>query len=106
MRAHVTPVLRDCKPIKSSHAGHGDLAGDYRRINRLRGVIMRRYCNLPARGELWRVSRAVFLAGTLVFREENWLMRLLHNHTALSIRRRLHLRGMLLVIMPMQLDAR
>jgi len=67
---------------------------------------MRSYCNLPARGELWRVSSAVFLAGTLVIREENWLTRLLHSHTALSIQRRLHLRGMLLVIMPMQLDAR
>ncbi|MEX2165045.1 MAG: hypothetical protein WD823_12495 [Sulfuricaulis sp.] len=48
----------------------------------------------------------VFLAGTPVFREENWLTRRPHNRTALSIQRRLHPRGMPLVIMPMQLDVR
>ena len=47
---------------------------------------------------------SVFFAGTLVFREEYWLTRLLHNHTALAIQRKLHLKGMPLVIMPMQVD--
>ncbi|MBI3545870.1 MAG: APC family permease [Gammaproteobacteria bacterium] len=47
---------------------------------------------------------SVFFAGTLVFREENWLTRLLHNHTALAIQRQLHLKGMPLVIMPMQVN--
>jgi hypothetical protein len=46
----------------------------------------------------------VFLADTLVFREENWLARLLHNYTALAIQRQLHIKGMPLVIMPMQVD--
>ena len=46
----------------------------------------------------------MFLAGTLVFREENWLTRLLHNYTALAIQRQLHIKGMPLVIMPMQVD--
>ena len=59
----------------------------------------------------WRVLArfplACFLpAPTPVFREENWLTRRPHNRTALSIQRRLHPRGMPLVIMPMQLDAR
>ena len=39
-----------------------------------------------------------------MFREENWLTRLLHNHTALAIQRKLHIMGMPLVIMPMQVD--
>jgi amino acid transporter len=47
---------------------------------------------------------SVFFAGTLVFREENWMTRLLHNHTALAIQSQLHLKGMPLVIMPMQVD--
>lgn len=55
---------------------------------------------------LERFPGSVFFAGTLVFRDENWLTRLLHNHTALSIQRQLHLKGMPLVIMPMQVDPR
>ncbi|MHB8562468.1 MAG: APC family permease [Acidiferrobacteraceae bacterium] len=47
---------------------------------------------------------AVFFAGTLVFREENLWTRLLHNHTAISLQRRLHLKGVQLVIMPMLVD--
>jgi amino acid transporter len=53
---------------------------------------------------LQRFPGSVFFAGTLVFREENWLTRLLHNHTALAIQRQLHIKGMPLVIMPMQVD--
>ncbi len=53
---------------------------------------------------LERFPGSVFFAGTLVFREENWLTRLLHNHTALSLQRQLHLKGMPLIIMPMQID--
>ncbi len=53
---------------------------------------------------LERFPGSVFFAGTLVFREENWMTRLLHNHTALAIQRQLHIKGMPLVIMPMQVD--
>lgn len=55
---------------------------------------------------LQRFPGSVFFAGTLVFREENWMTRLLHNHTALAIQRQLHIKGMPLVIMPMQVDTR
>ena len=53
---------------------------------------------------LQRFPGSVFFAGTLVFREENWMTRLLHNHTALALQRQLHIKGMPLVIMPMQVD--
>jgi hypothetical protein len=53
---------------------------------------------------LERFPGSIFFAGTLVFREENWLTRLLHNYTALAIQRQLHIKGMPLVIMPMQVD--
>lgn len=46
----------------------------------------------------------VFFAGTLIFREENLWTKLLHNHTAISLQRRLHLKGIQLVIMPMLVD--
>ncbi|MHB1951828.1 MAG: amino acid transporter, partial [Acidiferrobacteraceae bacterium] len=46
----------------------------------------------------------VFFAGTLIFREENLWTRLLHNHTAFALQRRLHLKGVQLVIMPMLVD--
>ncbi len=55
---------------------------------------------------LQRFPGSVFFAGTLVFRRENWLTRMLHNYTALAIQRKLHLRGVPLVIMPMLVEGR
>src|SRR6202171_6576016 len=46
----------------------------------------------------------VFFTSKLVFRNENWVTRLLHNQTALALQRKLHLNGMQMVILPMQLD--
>jgi amino acid transporter len=48
-------------------------------------------------------ANCVFFTSKLVFRNENWVTRLLHNQTALALQRRLHLNGMQMVIMPMQL---
>ena len=45
----------------------------------------------------------VFFTSKLVFRNENWITRLLHNQTALALQRKLHLNGMQMVILPMQL---
>jgi hypothetical protein len=53
---------------------------------------------------LERFPNSVFFAGTLIFRYENLLTRLLHNHTAYALQHRLHLRGMPLIIMPMRLE--
>ncbi|MGH8850515.1 MAG: APC family permease [Casimicrobiaceae bacterium] len=46
---------------------------------------------------------SVFFTSKLVFRNETWLTRLLHNQTALALQQRLHLAGMQMVILPMQL---
>jgi len=46
---------------------------------------------------------AIFFTSKLIFRHENWLIRLLHNQAALTIQRRLHFEGMQMVIQPMQL---
>ncbi len=48
-------------------------------------------------------SNCVFFTSKLVFRSENWVTRLLHNQTALALQRRLHLNGMQMFILPMQL---
>jgi len=45
----------------------------------------------------------LFFTSKLVFQNENWVTRLLHNQTALALQRRLHLNGMQMVILPMQL---
>ncbi len=55
---------------------------------------------------LKRFPGSIFFAGVLVFRHDNWLTRLLHNYTAHAIQRRLHFRGVPLVIMPMLVDVK
>jgi amino acid transporter len=48
-------------------------------------------------------ANCVFFTSKLVFRNENWVTRLLHNQTALALQRELHMNGMQMVILPMQL---
>jgi len=45
----------------------------------------------------------IFFAGELIFEQENWFMRVLHNQAPLAIQRRLHLRGLQMVILPMKI---
>jgi hypothetical protein len=47
---------------------------------------------------------SIFFASKLVFENENWITRLLHNETAVTLQRRLHNIGAQLVIMPMKVD--
>jgi amino acid transporter len=44
--------------------------------------------------------RATFFAGQLVFQQETWYQRLLHNQTAFALQRRLHFAGVTMVILP------
>lgn len=46
---------------------------------------------------------SVFFTSKLVFTNENWINRLLHNQTALALQRRLHLEGMQMFILPMKI---
>lgn len=45
----------------------------------------------------------VFFGGKLVFVDENWWSRLLHNNTVNILQRQLHLRGMQMIILPMKI---
>ncbi|MCG6874008.1 MAG: APC family permease [Betaproteobacteria bacterium] len=46
----------------------------------------------------------IFFTSKLIFRRDNWLIRLLHNQAALAIQRRLHLEGKQMVILPLQVE--
>ena len=46
---------------------------------------------------------SIFFASKLIFDEDNWFIRLLHNQAPLVLQRRFHLRGMQMVILPMKL---
>ncbi len=58
--------------------------------------------DLLAEQVIRRFPKCVFFATTLLFNPDNLLTRLLHNQTALDVQRRLHLRGVTLVVLPMQ----
>jgi hypothetical protein len=48
--------------------------------------------------------QAIFFTSKLIFRQDNWFTRLLHNQAALVLQQRLHLAGMQMVILPMQVE--
>jgi len=45
---------------------------------------------------------AIFFTSKLIFEQDNWFTRLLHNQAALAIQRRLHFDGLQMVILPMK----
>jgi amino acid transporter len=47
--------------------------------------------------------QSLFFASKLVFENDNWFTRLLHNEFTITTQRRLHLKGMQLVILPMKI---
>jgi amino acid transporter len=49
--------------------------------------------------------RSVFFAGKLVFQEENFLTRLLHNHTPYTLEQRLQFEGLEMMILPVRVFA-
>lgn len=59
-------------------------------LDKLAGDVLHKYPN------------TVFFASKLVFRNDNVFTRMLHNTTALSLQRLLHLRGVPMVILPMK----
>ncbi len=47
---------------------------------------------------------AIFFTTQLILKRDNWFIRQLHNHAALVLQRRFHLRAMQMVILPMRLS--
>ncbi len=54
---------------------------------------------LQARDEF---PNCIFFASKLIFVNDNWMTRILHNQTALAMQRILHLQGLFMVILPMK----
>jgi len=46
--------------------------------------------------------RAIFFMGRLIFREEKWYHRLLHNETPHAIQRRLQFQGIQAMVLPIR----
>jgi amino acid transporter len=44
---------------------------------------------------------SIYFTSKLIFSRDNWVIRLLHNQAALAVQRRLHLEGLQMVILPM-----
>lgn len=49
-------------------------------------------------------SNCIFFASNLVFATDNWFIRRLHNETAFAVQRKLHLQGIMMVILPMSIS--
>ncbi len=50
-----------------------------------------------------RFPRSVFFAGKLIFRQDSWWQRLLHNETAHAVQRRLEFDGLTMVVLPIRM---
>ncbi len=50
-----------------------------------------------------KYSNCIFFSSKLVFANDNWITRVLHNETAIAIQRSLHLQGKEMVILPMKI---
>jgi amino acid transporter len=49
-------------------------------------------------------SNCIFFASNLVFATDNWFVRKLHNETAFAVQRKLHLQGIMMMILPMNIE--
>ncbi len=46
--------------------------------------------------------QCVFFSGKLVFPNENWMTRLLHNQTAYAVQREMQFDGMTMIVLPVR----
>ena len=83
-------------------AGRLGIAADYRMAIGTEAVAEgERLCIATAR----EFPRAIFFAGKLVFEEERWFQKLLHNETAYQIQRRLQFAGLNAMVLPVRVLA-
>jgi hypothetical protein len=50
-----------------------------------------------------RFPRSIFFAGKLIFQQESWYQRILHNETAAAVERRLQFAGLPMIVMPIRM---
>jgi len=80
-------------------AGRLGLAADYRLAVGTEAVVEAEQLCLAVSREF---PRALFFAGKLVFEQERWYQRLLHNETAYQLQRRLQFAGLNAMVLPVR----
>jgi len=104
---------RTCEALRAERLKDMEV---YMELARQHGIASKYYLGFGVDGveemvKLCREAHAefpnvVFFASKLVFENETWLTRLLHNQIVYAMQRRLQLEGMHMVILPMQAPAK
>ncbi len=94
--------------------GRGRIADAGQRVPARHCACSRRSAAIPVCRTGWRrptrlcegiggeLPNAISFTSKLIFATDNWFMRLLRNQAALAVRRRLHLEGLRMVILPLK----
>jgi amino acid transporter len=96
MRHEVNELLQYfvdyCQQYQIAAESYADFGTDViEKIINLADLISEKYPN------------CIFFSSKLIFEHDNWITRLLHNETPMSLQRQLHLHGKELVILPMKI---
>ncbi|HET6372409.1 MAG TPA: APC family permease [Candidatus Polarisedimenticolia bacterium] len=86
-----------CRYVEWSRA-HGLRAGHRLRVGTEAVTTMESLCIELVR----EYPRAIIFMGKLIFREERWYHRILHNETALAMQRRLQFKGLQTIVLPIR----
>jgi hypothetical protein len=99
-----------CSSIRSSSEGRADVDHHERRRPRPRFDVVARLRHGCGRSDTeisdqvrCEFPSAIFFTCRLTTEHENFMTRLLHNQAALALQRRLHLEGIQMVILPMNI---
>jgi hypothetical protein len=101
LRAMTQEVDRTLNYFVAYCRSHGLAADAYKgfgtdTVRELMAVVERVVAEYP---------NAIVFASKLIFEDDSWWVRFLHNQTALAMQRKLHLRGIQMVILPMIVHA-
>jgi hypothetical protein len=96
MRHEVSKILQYfvdyCQQYGIAAESYADFGADIvEKLTHLTEVVSDKYPN------------CIFFASKLIFENDNWITRLLHNETPMTLQRQLHLQGKELVILPMKI---
>lgn len=96
MRHEVNDILQYfveyCQQYQIAAESYSDFGTDtIEKILNLADLVSEKYPN------------CIFFSSKLIFEHDNWVTRLLHNETPMSLQRQLHLQGKELVILPMKI---
>ena len=85
-----------------SFVDFGNCLGWYAEYRYSLGIDLMTELEKLCRSVAQEFPRSVFFAGKLVFQEENFLTRLLHNHTPFTLQQRLQFEGLEMMVLPIR----